>query len=538
MATGAALSSTHPSSSSSRVIGDWTGRVPDSAEVPIPASFLCPISREIMRDPVATVDGYTYERRPIQEWFHLGHQTSPMTGLVLRQLTLAPEVSLRRAIQEYETMRPQLQRIAVERCNLAKALEDLAATEARAKDYEEDLRHKLGLLGEGLAEALKNLRLIIDEVSSSLVTRAGAGEASSFTEMHVAMLTEVADSLAFNMEIAYSAAMLKNGAPSTVPSNESLPPMEGSCVSEEDLQPVEWTWVRTVDTTDEGESDSVNSLVALGSGLLASVASGEDVKIWDPELGSLVATLLGNVEVEVLCLTALGNTDRLASGSEDGTITVWNANGAEVVVVLEGHSDAVSALAALGAESLASGSWDETIKIWSLPEGRCVNTLEGNQGLVVCLAALSGQRLASGSLELEVKIWDVSQATCVASLQGHAHGVGSLAALGDDRLASGSADTTVRIWDLSDQRCVATLEGHDDWVSSLTALGSNRLASSSADWTIRIWDLHRGLCLATLSGHSDAVFSLIATAAERLISGSGDGNINIWEEQPVQALPA
>lgn len=43
-----------------------------------PDSFVCPISRDVMRDPVQASDGYTYERDAIEAWFAL-HDTSPMT---------------------------------------------------------------------------------------------------------------------------------------------------------------------------------------------------------------------------------------------------------------------------------------------------------------------------------------------------------------------------------------------------------------------------------------------------------------------------
>ena len=43
---------------------------------------MCPITDEIMRDPVIAADGHTYERRAITEWF-AHHDTSPNTNLVL-----------------------------------------------------------------------------------------------------------------------------------------------------------------------------------------------------------------------------------------------------------------------------------------------------------------------------------------------------------------------------------------------------------------------------------------------------------------------
>lgn len=46
-----------------------------------PDMFLCPISREVMRDPVVLVEtGQMYDRSSISEWFKTGHSTCPLTG--------------------------------------------------------------------------------------------------------------------------------------------------------------------------------------------------------------------------------------------------------------------------------------------------------------------------------------------------------------------------------------------------------------------------------------------------------------------------
>eukprot|EP00913_Durusdinium_trenchii_P024551 g23048.t1 len=73
--------------------------------MPVPDSFVCPISAAIMVDPVATVDGSVYERGYIERWFRERRQdgnriTSPITGQELPSATLMPLVALQRAIEE------------------------------------------------------------------------------------------------------------------------------------------------------------------------------------------------------------------------------------------------------------------------------------------------------------------------------------------------------------------------------------------------------------------------------------------------------
>ncbi|XP_078155685.1 U-box domain-containing protein 70-like [Carex rostrata] len=67
----------------------------------VPSLFICPISQEIMKDPCIAADGFTYEAEAIKTWLNRGHDTSPMTNLVLPHHNLIPNHDLRSAIQEW-----------------------------------------------------------------------------------------------------------------------------------------------------------------------------------------------------------------------------------------------------------------------------------------------------------------------------------------------------------------------------------------------------------------------------------------------------
>ena len=92
--------------------------------VPVPVSFKCPITHEIMSDPVVTCDGHVYERSAIQDWFRRappGNIISPVTLSVLGSRELPSETPLKRAIDEYLSMRPEIQRVELDRLSLARA---------------------------------------------------------------------------------------------------------------------------------------------------------------------------------------------------------------------------------------------------------------------------------------------------------------------------------------------------------------------------------------------------------------------------------
>lgn len=66
-----------------------------------PSMFICPITQDVMDDPVFAADGYTYEREAIAGWT-MHHSTSPMTNLPLAHTGLTPNLGLRSAIREWQ----------------------------------------------------------------------------------------------------------------------------------------------------------------------------------------------------------------------------------------------------------------------------------------------------------------------------------------------------------------------------------------------------------------------------------------------------
>ncbi|KAL8496279.1 hypothetical protein ACS0TY_020116 [Phlomoides rotata] len=74
--------------------------------IDIPQYFLCPISLQIMKDPVTTVTGITYDRESIQQWLNTTAAAAPVLCPVTKQplsrpADLTPNHMLRRLIQAW-----------------------------------------------------------------------------------------------------------------------------------------------------------------------------------------------------------------------------------------------------------------------------------------------------------------------------------------------------------------------------------------------------------------------------------------------------
>jgi hypothetical protein len=66
-----------------------------------PDDYVCPITQDVMIDPVIAADGHTYERDAIARWFEGGKQTSPKSGAELETTALLPNHLVRRLILEW-----------------------------------------------------------------------------------------------------------------------------------------------------------------------------------------------------------------------------------------------------------------------------------------------------------------------------------------------------------------------------------------------------------------------------------------------------
>ncbi|XP_044501022.1 U-box domain-containing protein 9-like [Mangifera indica] len=66
-----------------------------------PEEFKCPISKELMRDPVVLASGQTFDRPYIQRWLKAGNRTCPRTQQVLSHTILTPNYLIREMISQW-----------------------------------------------------------------------------------------------------------------------------------------------------------------------------------------------------------------------------------------------------------------------------------------------------------------------------------------------------------------------------------------------------------------------------------------------------
>ena len=107
-------------------------------KVSIPDDFICPITHEIMKDPVATSDGQVYEREAIEAWL-VQHDTSPITNEKLVNKALIPIPFVKKKIQGFlEKICSQEEFLEAIKKNDALSIEKLNYTHAHLEAKDQD----------------------------------------------------------------------------------------------------------------------------------------------------------------------------------------------------------------------------------------------------------------------------------------------------------------------------------------------------------------------------------------------------------------
>ncbi|KAJ7973584.1 RING-type E3 ubiquitin transferase [Quillaja saponaria] len=118
----------------------------------VPEEFRCPISRELMRDPVVLATGQTYDRPLIERWLKEGHRTCPQTQQVLSHTILTPNHLVKDLISQW------CKDHGIELPKCVRDTDEEVITDAD-RDCLNSLLHKLSLSVSDQKEAAKELRL-------------------------------------------------------------------------------------------------------------------------------------------------------------------------------------------------------------------------------------------------------------------------------------------------------------------------------------------------------------------------------------------
>jgi WD40 repeat protein len=163
----------------------------------------------------------------------------------------------------------------------------------------------------------------------------------------------------------------------------------------------------------------------------------------------------------VLALAFTPNSDLLITASADRSIKTWTLKG-ELVRSFNHHTEAVNALAIRprgdsGPVECASGSEDGTVRIWQPVIGRMVRIIRGHGGPVFALAYTpAGTALFSAGKEALLRQLDIDSDQIITQQPANSDVIYSLAiSPNGSKLATGDWSGKVKLWNLTENGSLA-----------------------------------------------------------------------------------
>jgi WD40 repeat protein len=217
-----------------------------------------------------------------------------------------------------------------------------------------------------------------------------------------------------------------------------------------------------------------------------------------------------------------------------------------------GHTNTVNTVAfSPDGKRIASGSSDHSVRIWNAATGQELLTLKGNTGEVNCVAfSPDGKRVASGILDGTVKVWDVNSAQALLTLKGPARLYDQGLAFSPDGKRVGALGDMVKVWDAGTGRELHALKIR---LESPLAFGPDlkRVAFITDPYRtgplVNVWDVAVGQKLLTLNpnrgkiGNMDgplrnAAFSPDAKRIATATRFEGYYMVDVWDVNTGQVL--
>ncbi|HWE04555.1 MAG TPA: c-type cytochrome domain-containing protein [Tepidisphaeraceae bacterium] len=234
----------------------------------------------------------------------------------------------------------------------------------------------------------------------------------------------------------------------------------------------------------------------------------------------------------------------VVAAARPGEVEIWSVDQQAVIHRLNDLAGDVNAVAfsSDGTRLFAAGGEPSVIGriwIWSLPDFKPVGIIEGHRDAVYALAvSADGKKLATGSYDQTIAVWDIESRKREHQLIGHNGAVFGVAFRPDGKvLASVSADRTMKLWDVATGNRLDTRpESQKDLDTVVWSPDGARVAAAGVDNRIRVWKVSASAVEGSNSietakfAHEGTILRIAwSTDGKWLLSGADDRTVRVFD---------
>ncbi len=278
-------------------------------------------------------------------------------------------------------------------------------------------------------------------------------------------------------------------------------------------------------------------MIMFTSTLCLSTTKGDILNI------TLADTALIGHNAPVFALDWYDSEDKMASGSLDGIIRIWNTENGNYTLKFTEHSSGITDLDwSPDGKMIVSGSMDNSVILWQERTGDILKNISLVNEYPTCVEwSPDGSRIGMGTSNGSIYIYTSSMERSIMNFTSHDDAVTDLDWSSNGKTIASSAFNTILIWDVETGNIFNTYHGHTDTIQCLlwpSQPDEGRwLISGGNDGKTIVWDLNMEIIYKVFSGNLDKVYDVeFVKKEETIISAGIGGPVYLWSLHEGEAI--